>query len=122
MKKTLVLGGTAVVLVTAIAWQANGQSAGGPVGQPLAGITPHEFELFRLGLEDFLEVETAEEGLGPAYNGTSCGVCHSIPVVGGSGLTTEVRAGVRVATGGFRPALLPDGTEGDTLFQVFFHA
>ncbi len=119
MKKSLVLGATAVVLLLAFAWQANGQSAAVPVGQPLPGITPHEFELFRLGLEDFLEVETAEEGLGPAYNGTSCGVCHSIPAVGGSGLTSEVRAGVRKANGGFRPTLLPDGTEGDTLFQVF---
>ena len=41
-------------------------------GDPLPGITPVEFEEFRLGLDDFLEVETAEEGLGPAFNGTSC--------------------------------------------------
>ncbi len=43
-------------------------------GDPLPGLTPVEFEEFRLGLEDFLEVETSEEGLGPAFNGTSCGV------------------------------------------------
>ncbi|MGH9147077.1 MAG: hypothetical protein ACRD1Q_10240, partial [Vicinamibacterales bacterium] len=35
-------------------------------GDPLPGLTPVEFEEFRLGLEDFLEVESAEEGLGPA--------------------------------------------------------
>jgi len=119
MKRTLVVGGTAIVLLMAISWQAIGQSTTVPVGHPLAGITPHEFERFRLGLEDFLEVETSEEGLGPAYNGTSCGVCHSIPAVGGAGLTTEVRAGVRGRGGRFRPPLLPDGTPGDTLFQVF---
>ncbi len=42
-----------------------------------------EFEEFRLGLDDFLEVETAEEGLGPAFNGTSCAACHNVPAVGG---------------------------------------
>ena len=44
-----------------------------------------ELEEFRLGLDDFLEVETSEEGLGPAFNGTSCAVCHNVPVVGGGG-------------------------------------
>ena len=44
-------------------------------GDPFPDLTPIEFELFSLGLEDFLEVENAEEGLGPAYNGTSCGGC-----------------------------------------------
>ncbi len=119
MKQRLVVGAMAIVLLTAISWQASGQSGSVPVGKPFAGITPQEFERFRHGLEDFLEVENAEEGLGPAYNGTSCGVCHSIPAIGGSGLTTEVRAGVRDGDGQFRPPLLPDGTPGDTLFQVF---
>jgi hypothetical protein len=31
-------------------------------GEPLPGVTPAEFEEFRLGLDDFLEVESAEEG------------------------------------------------------------
>ena len=34
-------------------------------GDPLPGVTAGEFEAFHLGLEDFLEVEDAEEGLGP---------------------------------------------------------
>ena len=62
-------------------------------GDPLAGVTPVEFEEFRIGLDDFLEVETAEEGLGPAYNGTSCAVCHSVPAVGGTSSIAETRAG-----------------------------
>jgi hypothetical protein len=33
--------------------------------RPLPGITATEFSEFRLGLDDFTEVETAEEGLGP---------------------------------------------------------
>jgi CxxC motif-containing protein (DUF1111 family) len=84
-------------------------------GEPLTGITPADFEEFRVGLDDFLEVETSEEGLGPAFNGTSCGACHSVPAVGGGGAVAEVRAGMRLPSGEFK-ALDPAG---ETLFQIF---
>ncbi len=84
-------------------------------GDPLPGLTPAEFEAFRLGLEDFLEVETAEEGLGPAYNGTSCAECHSIPAIGGIAPVTTVRAGRRLANGEFEDF---DPSRG-SLFQLF---
>jgi CxxC motif-containing protein (DUF1111 family) len=61
-----------------------------------------EFSEFRLGLDDFTEVETVEEGLGPAFNGTSCAVCHSVPAIGGGGVILEVRAGYRSEGGGAR--------------------
>ena len=83
------------------------------LGDPLPDVSPHEFEAFRLGLDDFLEVEDAAEGLGPVFNGRSCAECHSIPRVGGSGSILEMRAGRR----------RPDGTfeelEGGSLFQLF---
>ncbi len=90
------------------------QRIAGP-GEPLAGISPAEFEEFRIGLDDFLEVETPEEGLGPAFNGTSCAACHSVPVIGGGGTVAEVRAGRRLDSGAFQ-ALEPTG---ETLFQIF---
>ena len=92
-----------------------GQTAGPPVlpGSPLRGITAHEFELFRLGLEDFTEVETPKDGLGPAFNGTSCAVCHSVPAIGGVSSITEVRAGYRDETGKFT------ALHGGTLFHLF---
>ncbi|GIT68046.1 MAG: hypothetical protein Ct9H300mP25_15180 [Acidobacteriota bacterium] len=58
-----------------------------------------EFEEFLLGLDDFLEVENAEEGLGPAYNNTSCAGCHNVPAIGGIAPMTTTRAGVRDADG-----------------------
>jgi len=64
-------------------------------GDPLPGLTGSEFEDFRLGLNDFTDVETAEDGLGPAFNGSSCAVCHSVPAIGGAGLVAEVRAARR---------------------------
>jgi CxxC motif-containing protein (DUF1111 family) len=84
-------------------------------GDPLPGVTPVEFEEFRLGLDDFLEVETAEEGLGPAYNGTSCAVCHSVPAVGGTGSIAEMRAGKRGSRGEF----VALDSSGETLFHLF---
>jgi CxxC motif-containing protein (DUF1111 family) len=85
------------------------------LGEPLAGINSRQFEEFRLGLDDFLEVETAEEGLGPAFNGTSCAVCHNVPVVGGAGVIGEIRAAGRDAAE--RP--VPLSPDGETLFQLF---
>lgn len=84
-------------------------------GDPLPGLTPKEFTEFRLGVDDFTEVETAEEGLGPAFNGTSCAACHSVPVIGGGGVMLETRAGYKNADGSFRG--LNDA--GDTLIHLF---
>jgi CxxC motif-containing protein (DUF1111 family) len=82
-------------------------------GSPLPGLTAHEFELFRMGLEDFTEVETPEDGLGPAFNGTSCAVCHSAPAIGGISPITEVRAGYRDEHGVFSTL------HGGTLYHLF---
>ena len=100
------------LLVAAMALSA--QSPPRP-GDPLPGLTPAEFAEFRLGLEDFLEVETSDEGLGPAYNATSCAVCHNIPAVGGMGTIAELRA-ARTGEDGEFYALYDSG---ETLFQLF---
>ncbi len=112
--KTIVAG--AILLVAVTSGRVIDLIAQSPrLGEPLAGITALDLEEFRLGLDDFLEVETSEEGLGPAFNGTSCAVCHNVPVVGGAGVIGEIRAAGRDANG--RPvALSPDG---ETLFQLF---
>ena len=91
------------------------QLRGPAPGQPLPGVTATEFEEFRLGLDDFLEVETTEEGLGPAFNATSCAACHNVPAIGGAGTIAEVRAGRRDTAGRFQTL---DAT-GETLFHLF---
>jgi CxxC motif-containing protein (DUF1111 family) len=114
MKRSLwmVLGSWALV----VGLQVDGRTQGvSPVpGGPLRGITPVEFSEFRLGLDDFTEVETAEEGLGPAFNGTSCAACHSVPAIGGGGVILEVRAGYRDASGRARGL----NAAGDTLIHM----
>ena len=90
-------------------------SAQSPIvaGDPLPGMTPREFQEFRLGLEDFREVEEAGDGLGPLFNGTGCAVCHNVPSIGGSSPMTELRGGFRDADGKFHVV------GGTTLFQMF---
>jgi len=111
---TRVLVGAAVVWVGFLAVHATGQTQTSQSGGPLPGITATEFSEFRLGLDDFTEVETAEEGLGPAYNGTSCAVCHNVPAIGGAGVILELRAGYRDSAGAHTGL----NSAGDTLIHL----
>lgn len=112
------------IVVAGLAWATaagfhalaiEGQQRAVAPGDPLPGITPVEFSEFRLGLEDFTEVETAEQGLGPAYNGTSCAVCHNVPAIGGGGVMLETRAAYRESDGTGRGL----NAAGDTLMHLF---
>jgi len=103
------------VYVVALGFAASGQTVRPLAGDPLPGITSGDFEDFRLGLEDFTEVETVEEGLGPAFNGSSCAVCHSVPAIGGGGVVAEVRAARRDEQGAFVELAPTSGS----LFQIF---
>src|SRR2546422_11439471 len=85
------------------------------LGVPLSGISERDLELFRAGREDFMEVETASEGLGPRFNGTSCAQCHNIPAVGGTGTMVELRAGRRDEYGVF---YAPPGGTLQHLFSI----
>ena len=64
-----------------------------------AGAAPQPFartELARWGAALFAAVFTAEQGLGPFYNETSCGACHGAPRLGGmapDGLGLAMRVG-----------------------------
>ncbi len=82
-------------------------------GDPLPGITPSEFEAFRIGIDDFVEIEQPGEGLGPLFNGAGCAACHNVPVIGGMTPMTEMRAGHRDADGKFHVVGFT------TLFQMF---
>jgi CxxC motif-containing protein (DUF1111 family) len=91
---------------------AQGQPA---PGDPLPGLTATEFTQFRLGLDDFTEVESAEDGLGPAFNATSCAACHNVPAIGGTSVIVETRAAYQNESGEFAGF----GAAGDTLIHLF---
>ncbi|HZC24640.1 MAG TPA: di-heme oxidoredictase family protein, partial [Candidatus Binatia bacterium] len=60
-------------------------------------------------------VESADDGLGPMFNGTSCAQCHNLPTVGGTGTMVETRAGYRDEHGVFHA---PPGGSVIHLFSV----
>jgi hypothetical protein len=111
-KRRSILGSCFLALLAVLAAWA--QQPGVP-GSPLPGLSSRELELFRVGREDFMEVETPEEGLGPMFNGTSCAQCHNIPAVGGTGTMVETRAGYRDENGRFHE---PPGGSVMHLFSV----
>ena len=88
-------------------WAVRAQSPQPKPGDPLSGLTSAAFQLFDEGRDDFMEVEEAADGLGPAFNGRSCSECHNLPAVGGIGTLAVIRAGAGTANG-FQPP--PGGT------------
>jgi CxxC motif-containing protein (DUF1111 family) len=110
-KKTVVLmAATGVFVVLFAEWRINSKALSAADSEnltnPLPGLTKAEGDAFMAGLEDFLEVETVEDGLGPVFNGKSCAECHAVPSVGGSepnaGVARETRIG-RLFNGVFDP-------------------
>jgi len=65
------------------------------IGDPLPGMGD-----LAEATEAFASEEEIDEGLGPIFNETGCGVCHGIPVLGGAGTQIERRFG-RIANGVF---------------------
>src|SRR5262245_46930022 len=72
------------------------------LGQPIAGLTADEVARFEDGRDEFEEIETVEEGLGPVFNEASCASCHINPL-GGTNERIETRFGRLDASGAFDP-------------------
>jgi CxxC motif-containing protein (DUF1111 family) len=72
-------------------------------GDPLPGLDETQLAAFQTGVEDFIEVEEADEGLGPVFNDTACGNCHVSPATGGASEIVEFRFGATDADGNFDP-------------------
>jgi len=82
-------------------------------GDPLPGLSQTLLDRFDFGADVFGEVETVSDGLGPVFNGKSCGECHASPDLGGTSRLVETRFG-RIVGGVF------DGLvgEGGSLIQT----
>jgi CxxC motif-containing protein (DUF1111 family) len=115
LKRFCAWAGASTVTLLATSLALDGQMRNLIPGDPLPGITPTEFSTFRLGLDDFVEVETAEDGLGPAFNATSCAVCHNVPAIGGGGIVLETRMAHRQESGEIRSL----DVTGDSLMHLF---
>ena len=69
------------------------------VGGPLPGLSVVEQAFFNAAADNFEEVETVPNGLGPRFNLDSCGGCHAQPASGGSSPPTNPQVAVATAKG-----------------------
>ncbi len=83
------------------------------VGASLPGLTSAQQTLFANGEAAFVVIEGISDGLGPLFNEKSCGTCHSIGAIGGSGTQFEVRGGILTGT-----SFNDLANEGGQLFQL----
>ena len=74
----------------------------GPHGKAILGLSATERADFATGRAEFVNVETAEGGLGPIFNDVSCVACHFQGGVGGGSRVVVTRFG-RVTNGVFDP-------------------
>lgn len=82
------------------------------LGEPLFGLSGDELARFEAGRDEFEQVETVEEGLGPVFNEAACSTCHINPL-GGTNGRVETRFG-RLGPGG---AFDPMASVGGSLIQ-----
>lgn len=95
MKNTLPRQALLASALVALSSAAAGQQAQFQprMGEPLPGLTASELNRFLLGRAEFDHVLSEAEGLGPIFNDSSCGQCHSTPAIGGSATTRVTRFG-----------------------------
>ena len=68
-------------------------------GAPLPGLTANELSFFDVGRDDFADLETLADGLGPRFNLDGCGGCHIAPDIGGSSPTVNPQFAIATAFG-----------------------
>jgi hypothetical protein len=74
------------------------------MGDPVPGLSAAEMVRFVDGKAEFDTILSQADGLGPVFNDTSCGQCHSGPITGGASGTFVIRFGIADFMGmGFDP-------------------
>jgi hypothetical protein len=74
----------------------------GKFANPIQGLSSAELAEFNVAKNVFLEVESAEAGLGPIFNDVSCVACHFRGGAGGASRTAVTHFG-KVTNGVFDP-------------------
>ena len=110
-------------------------------GLPLATLSGPQQQYFEDGLDRFIEVDSVDgsqsdapgHGLGPGYNATGCGACHSQPAAGGTspradtypfvGPNPQIAAASAYGATNVLPSfVLPDGPVLETRFPFIVDA
>ncbi len=102
-----ILALSSLSLLTIAGWQGQAQAPQIPqLGDSLPGLTAKQLANFQQGKDAFTGVEDFEDGLGPVFNGTSCGECHSQGAIGGAGFDLVQSRVTRI--GGMRNGVYSD--------------
>ena len=100
-------------------------------GKTVAGLSVDQLRFFADAVKRFTTPDTDKSGLGPAYNGSSCGVCHVQPANGGSSPSTTAfpnlgpnpqikEASLDGATNKLPFFITPDGPVREARFKYFY--
>jgi len=74
-------------------------------GCPVAGMTTDQLRFFNNAAARFSGQETVPQGLGPTFNGSFCGMCHSQPALGGTSPSATAFPNVQtILTDAFSPS------------------
>ena len=86
--------------------QVNSAADPGPRGAPagagghIANLSLDQLRFFNDAGMRFVHSEGVANGLGPTFNGDSCGVCHSQPAIGGTSPSKNPQVALATANGG----------------------
>ena len=86
-------------------------------GGPIAGLTAGQSAFFTAGQQDFQEVETVANGLGPRMNLDSCAGCHAQPAIGGTSPKMNPQVAFASAADGIPYFITADGPVREARFK-----
>jgi CxxC motif-containing protein (DUF1111 family) len=84
---------TGLLLAGVASAQAGDVAIQPAMGDPVDGLTAAQLDRFNKGFLEFEHILSDTEGLGPIFNDTGCGQCHSQPRSGGSSENAVTRFG-----------------------------
>jgi CxxC motif-containing protein (DUF1111 family) len=77
-----------------------GPRSGAPgAGTPITGLSDAQTGFFNDGAARFNSTHGVDDGLGPTFNGDSCGLCHSQPAEGGTSPTPNPQVALATSHG-----------------------
>ena len=86
--------------VVACAQSDPGPRSGAPgAGTPITGLSDAQTGFFNDGAARFNSTHGVDDGLGPTFNGDSCGTCHSQPAEGGTSPTPNPQVALATSHG-----------------------
>jgi hypothetical protein len=109
------LGVSALLAAACFAQTDPGPRGGTPAaGGPVAGLSAALMAVFQTGSDQFQQVETVADGLGPRFNSNQCSSCHAQPAIGGTSPQTNPQVQFANSKNPLPPFITANGTAAPT--------